>query len=157
MRKESGLKKASLLSMAALLILTMCLFTGCSGGGSGTTAVMTNDNGEAVELSAKELVEVDDSNDVKYKKEYLLKEVTVTGKVKEINENVRYNGILMDGYIKLEDNWEIDFQHTESTWYDHIDVISELEVGDTVEVVGELNYTKETNAVVFGVKSFKKL
>lgn len=96
---------------------------------------------EGVEyLTAKELCDIDSSNAIKFDNVYWCASVTVTGTVKKIEGPITINGTRYNWALYVEGgqaDWFIgDTQYNTSMVSD--DVLARLNVGDTVEITGEI-------------------
>lgn len=123
--------------LVIFMVLALCLSL-CACGGSGVTEATIIDNeGNTVQMTARELIALANENEVKFDKLYNRAEINLVGIVESIDTNTRFNGstILMD-IIKLKDGWEICMYSNS-----HDDVLQELSAGDTVEITSEIYFT----------------
>ena len=120
--------------LAIIMILTVCLaFCACGGGGS--TATITDNDGNTVQMTAKELISINEENESKFKKQFELADITVEGKVEKVEEakldfSFRYVDVI-DLY--LEGGWQIDLLKDK-----HEEVI-DLSKGDSVKVSSKIS------------------
>ena len=138
-------------TVAFLLVITLlvCL-AGCgnsSGGGNGGSAVdgevkakVINNNGETEYLTAKELSDIYNGNSVAFKNKYWEANVTVEGKVKEVNGNIIVDGTFYNWTVIIEGgekDWFIGkLKYSETTVTE--DFLATLNVGDTVIASGDI-------------------
>ena len=119
--------------LAIITILAMCLALCACGGG--TAATITDNEGNTVQMTAKELKEIYQKNEARFDKLYENAEVTLTGTVESIDSNFMYKGTSTRyDSIKLEDGWQIDIAHGS-----HDDILLKLSAGDSITVTSEIN------------------
>ena len=120
--------------LAIIMILTVCLaFCACGGGGS--TATITDNDGNTVQMTAKELISINEENESKFKKQFELADITVEGKVEKVEEakldfSFRYVDVI---HLYLEGGWQIDLLKDK-----HEEVI-DLSKGDSVKVSSKIS------------------
>lgn len=154
--KKPIYKKISFWIFIILLALIVGTYVSCSGVLNGADATVTTSTGEKVKISADELRDFYRENELKFNELYSGQSVTITGKVKDISGSTNYNGVLLDGYINIEDGnarWMISFAHTESNWKNFENIISKLSAGDTITVTGRVTVGTSYGVEVRGVKS----
>ena len=136
------MKKVLALIMVMVMVFSLCA---CGEGKSSAAPAKIVDNeGTEVEMTAEELIAIDDENSAKFDKYYEKAEITLTGTVKEVKSNVLVQsvGVLYD-YIVLEEGWEVWMIHDS-----HEDVLLELSAGDTIEVSSQIYSTDTTRVKV---------
>lgn len=118
--------------LAIIMVMALCLVLCACGGG--TAATITDNDGNTVQMTAKELKEVYDENEARFDKLYKDAEITLTGTVESIKSNFMYSGSSTRyDSITLEDGWQVDIAHGS-----HDDVLSELGAGSTITVTSEI-------------------
>ena len=139
--------------LIALLLFTILIFSlgACSNNSStnsnGTSntqknvkATVINKKGATEQLTAKELLDLSESNPVNFDNNYWSAKVTVTGTVNEIGGLSSINGTHYNWTLKVEGgecDWFIgDDKYNTSTVPE--DLIASLSKGDTVEISGEI-------------------
>lgn len=139
--------------LIALLLSTILIFSlwACSNNSStnsnGTSntqknvkATVINKKGATEQLTAKELLDLSESNPVNFDNNYWSAKVTVTGTVNEIGGLSSINGTHYNWTLKVEGgecDWFIgDDKYNTSTVTE--DLIASLSKGDTVEISGEI-------------------
>ena len=133
--------------LAIIMILTMCLVLCACGGG--TAATITDNEGNTVQMTAKELKEIYKENEARFDKLYENAEVTLTGTVESIDSNFMYKGTSTRyDSITFEDGWQIDIAHGS-----HDDVLLELSAGDTITVTSEINSAFSANIRLCSMRS----
>ena len=124
-------------ALFTVCVLICMLFCSCSnqGGtfsdsskGNTVATVITND-GESKRMTAKDLVDLKESNPVAFENKYFQAKVTVIGKVEKIHGRTTLDGHYMSAYLELEDGWIIDAYASD---------VADLAVGDTVKAVGNI-------------------
>ena len=118
--------------LAIIMVMVMCLALCACGGG--TSATITDNDGNTVQMTAKELQKVYDENEARFDKLYQDAEITLTGTVESIKSNFMYTGSSTRyDSITLEDGWQVDIAHGS-----HDDVLLELGAGSTITVTSEI-------------------
>lgn len=132
---------------AIIMVMTLCVsFCACGGG---TTATITDNEGNTVQMTAKELKAVYDENEAKFDKLYSDAEITLTGKVESIDSDFMYNGLSVRyDSIELEGGWQVDIAHGS-----HDDVLLELSAGDTITVTSEIHSAIGANITLCSMSS----
>ena len=108
----------------------LCLFalvgivtiTGC-GSNSTTKASIVDNEGNKVEMTAKELLDINSENEKKFEKYYKGAKIELTEKVKEVSS---CSGCIYD-IVYLENDWEVVFS---KDYYD----LADLNKGDKVHI-----------------------
>lgn len=110
--------------LTLLLIFSMCA---CS---SATPATIIDNEGNTIEMTAEELIEIAEGNNAQYEKYYLGAAIEVTGEVSQIETGV---GPYDNDCVYLEEGWVI---RTEDGWYDWADVA----IGTKLKVKSNISY-----------------
>lgn len=118
-----------------LAMIMMFSFAACGNANSASEynkAIITDKDGNVVEMTAKELCELYDSNTAKFNKLYERASITITGKIESINN---YSNNLHTYYsINIDNGWELQVaEHSELG-----ETIYKLNVGDTVKVTSKI-------------------
>ena len=118
----------------ASMLLVLCLMVGLCGcvGSDAKETKMTvvDNNGESVQISASEILEIHQSNGVQFNSKYYLAHAYVTGKVQSINYSFTsvYSREVEVYTITLEEGWQVEVLKA-----DHAEV-ENLNVGDTITI-----------------------
>lgn len=133
--------------LAIIMVMAVCLALCACGGG--TIATITDNDGNTVQMTAKELKKIYDENETRFDTLYQNAEVTLTGTVESINSNFMYSGTstLYDS-IELKDGWQVDIAHGS-----HDDVLLELSAGDTITVTSKINSAFGLNITLCSMRS----
>lgn len=103
-------------------------------------ATVVNKQGVTEQLTAKELLDIQSGNALKFDNDYWTAKVTVTGKISKIGGEEIINGSHYNWTLKIEGgegDWFIgEGKYNTSTVSK--DYIASLNVGDTVEISGEI-------------------
>lgn len=111
-----------------LFILLTLLLTGC-GSNSLTKSKIEDTDGNLVEMSAKDLVEIYNENEMKFKKTYSNSKIEIT----EEYDSISTAGNVTCVYLK--NNWVIAYHSSTGKL---IDVASELNKGDKLHFTGKI-------------------
>lgn len=142
------MKKLIALLLATILIFSLWACSNNSSTNSNSTsntqknvkATVINKKGATEQLTAKELLDLSESNPVNFDNNYWSAKVTVTGTVNEIGGLSSINGTHYNWTLKVEGgecDWFIgDDKYNTSTISE--DLIASLSKGDTVEISGEI-------------------
>lgn len=142
------MKKLIALLLATILIFSLWACSNNSSTNSNSTsntqknvkATVINKKGATEQLTAKELLDLSESNPVNFDNNYWSAKVTVTGTVNEIGGLSSINGTHYNWTLKVEGgecDWFIgDDKYNTSTVPE--DLIASLSKGDTVEISGEI-------------------
>ncbi len=119
--------------LAIIMIMVMCLALCACGGG--TSATITDNDGNTVQMTAKELISINNENESKFKKQFELADITVEGKVEKVEEamidfSIRYVDVI---HLYLEGGWQVDLLKDK-----HEEVI-DLSKGDSVKVSSKIS------------------
>lgn len=109
-----------------LIFVLVLIITGC--GNKGTKASIVDNEGNKVEMTAKELLDINSENSAKFEKYYKEAEIELTGTVEKVSTNM--GGWIYD-IVYLDDNWEIVFS---KDYYD----LSELEKGTKIHIISTI-------------------
>lgn len=146
------MKKLIAIILSLVLILSLCACgsstssnsSGSSNSKSNTTkdvkATVVNNKGETEYLTAKDLIDIQESNPLNFDNNYWSAKVTVTGTVNEIGGLSSINGTHYEWTLKVEGgecDWFIgDGKYNTSTVSE--DLLASLKKGDTVQISGEI-------------------
>ena len=116
--------------LALLMVLSLC----ACGGGGGTKATIVDNNGNTVQMSAKELAAVYEENEAKYKNTYQKAKCTVDGTVDSVESFLEsYGSSRQSVYrITLNEGWQVTVLEK-----GHEEVI-DLSKGDKVQITSYL-------------------
>lgn len=131
-------------ALSLLLALVLCLSL-CACGNSSSPAIITNNNGETEELTAKHLIELFESNEAKFDQQYESCPITIESTIKKIEGDSFYlNGVNYASFIlHLDGGWDVEILQSV---YD--EKYSNLEVGDTVKITSKIYHCSTLNEVV---------
>ena len=120
--------------VAAILMLVLVKGCGAELNTHNVPAKIVDNEGNHVEMTAKELEALQDENEAKFEKYYVGAKISFTGTVEEIKTNFTWNGssIIFDA-IYFEEGWYVFVLHGSEN-----DLLGELEVGDKVEVESQI-------------------
>ena len=121
-------------------------FAGCGNTNNASEynkATITDNEGNVVEMTAKELCDLYDSNTAKFNKLYQRASITFTGKISSINN---YSNNLYTYYsIKIDNGWELEVAE-----YSELgETIYKLDVGDVVKVTSKIQSAFGVNVTVY--------
>lgn len=123
--------------LAITMVLALCLSLCACGGSSDTKATIIDNEGNTVQMTAKELIALDDENSAKFDNLYQNAEITLVGTVESVDSGFRENGVsFLWDRITLEGGWQIQMYHGS-----HDEVLLELSAGDTVEITSKIKST----------------
>lgn len=125
-------KKIVILLSLAIII---CILLRTCGGNSAVKATIIDNDGTTVELSAKELCEIEESNEASFNNKYKLAEATIEGIVYSVDETqvvLELEGRIPAYKITLEGGWKVEVLQES-----HKEVI-DLKSGDKVEIVSHI-------------------
>ncbi len=140
------MKKIFAFILSLVLITSLCACGTNTQTNSGSTtktgikATVVNNDGNTEQLTAKQLCDFSDANKISFEKKYWCARVTVTGKIKKIESSTTINGthynwtLLIDGG---DGNWFIGDQRFNTSTVTE-DFLASLNIGDTVEISGEI-------------------
>ncbi len=122
------MKRVIPLFLALVLCLSLCA---CAGGvGKETSVKIVTKDGQTEYLSGKELLDADEANPVAFDEKYYEASVTVVSEITAIHGRSSLNGHDMNAYIELKGGWIVEAATAS--------VVSDLVVGDTVEITGKI-------------------
>lgn len=124
-------------ALIIIMVLALCFALCACGGSSETKATIIDNEGNTVQMTAKELIALDDENGAKFDNLYQDAEINLVGIVESVDSGFMQNGVsFLWDRITLENGWEIELYHGS-----HDDVLLELSAGDTVEVTSKIKST----------------
>lgn len=132
----------------SFLIVIALVFSLSACGGSGSPATITDNDGNVVQMTSKELCKVESENAARFEKVYYGADVVFTGTVKAVISNTSFNGGLTVDGIEFEDGWEV---HLRNGWYD--DILLQLNSGDKVKVKSQIFSASANKVTVLGMGS----
>lgn len=111
-----------------ILIILFCgimvlSLTGCENNSSESKAIIIDNDGNTVEMTANELIEIYKQNNAKFEKNYERAKIEITDEVEKVTTNVSGNAS-----IELKGNWQIMLK---SKSYD----LSRLASGDRIHII----------------------
>ncbi len=135
--------------LAIIMIMALCL-TFCACGGGGSTATIIDNDGNTVQMTAQELIDISKENESKFKKQFELADITVEGKVEKVEESkidfsIRYVDVI---HLYLEGGWQIDLLKDK-----HEEVI-DLSKGDSVKVSSKISRLATFNVTYITLDDF---
>ncbi len=135
--------------LAIIMIVALCL-TFCACGGGGSTATIIDNDGNTVQMTAQELIDISKENESKFKKQFELADITVEGKVEKVEESkidfsIRYVDVI---HLYLEGGWQIDLLKDK-----HEEVI-DLSKGDSVKVSSKISSLATFNVTYITLDDF---
>ena len=133
-------------------ILCCICILGMTGCGSNSKAQITVRNGDKVEMTAKELLDIRRNNGPKYDNHYEYAAITLTGtisKISSFDDKTFNNGYRDDIYIiTLKEGWEVWIKQAGNQSF-----IADLDSGNRIKVNSYLtSNTSSDNLVLFGIK-----
>ena len=128
MKRKDILILLTLVNFCLLLVLTSC-------GLRETKATIVDNQGEKIELSAKELKEVYETNEAKFERVYKGANISFEGTVKSVEADcTEYgSGIALDRIV-FEEGWKVSLAHGTNTEF-----LEDLEKGTKVRVKSNIN------------------
>lgn len=143
-----------------LLILICCVsllgLVGCGKndnnlGGKSKVGIATivDNNGETKKMTAKELLDIYNNNEAKFKKYYAGAEVNLTGIISSIDESFSFiKGTTVYLYvINLEDGWRIEIRKEGNE-----DFVADIDKGTKIQVSSNIVDKWNNKVQVYGVK-----
>lgn len=149
------MKKITLLLLALVMCFSLCA---CGGESAGTNAdadtektdnislaTIVDNEGNTVEISAKELLDLEKENEAKFEKYYLGADITFIGTVKSITTNYITSGssTKLDAIV-FEEGWKVELAQGQ-----YEDILVELSAGDKVQVESQIWSTWD-NVIIRG-------
>lgn len=122
-----------IMALGVVFCCVLVLFSGCFGGGKIKATVVTN-SGETKEMTLDEIKEIEETNSVLFKEEYVGAGITVTSTIKEIGGAFMLRSWFeCDAYLTLESG-------STGCFFKPIteDEAKNYNVGDTVTVSGKI-------------------
>ncbi|MGN1412935.1 MAG: zinc ribbon domain-containing protein [Anaerovoracaceae bacterium] len=159
--KKPIFKRISFWILIVLLVLMVGAYTSCAG--TFKSAKVTFANNELKASSAKEVVNLENENRIKWEQEYFNATVTITGKVEDIGSKTKIvNGGNLYASVRIADKgnkgWTFCFYTDEDSWSKYRDIVQDLEVGDTVTATGKITETMFTTGVeLHRITDFQKV
>ena len=110
---------------AIIMVMTLCVsFCACGGG---TTATITDNEGNTVQMTAEDLEKISDENEAKFEDLYKGAEIELTDTVESVSSDT----------VSLKGGWKVQLSKSK-----HADILAELSKGDSV-------YVKSNISIVF--------
>ena len=122
-----------IMAIGVVLCCVLVLFAGCFGGGKIKATVVTN-SGETKEMTLDEIKEIEESNSVLFKEEYVGADISVTSTIEKIGGAYMLRSWFeCDAYLELESG-------STGCFFKPIteDEAKTYNVGDTVTVSGKI-------------------
>lgn len=125
--------KKKIMVIGVVLCCVLVLFARCFAGGKVKATVVTN-SGETKEMTLDEIREIEETNSVLFKEEYVGADISVTAKIEKIGGAYRFpSWFECDAYLELESG-------STGCFFKPIteDEAKNYNVGDTVTVSGKI-------------------
>ena len=119
----------------ALVMVMMMVFALCACGGSGSPATIVDNDGNTVQMTAKELKAEYDENSARFKEIYYGGGIELNGTVESVTTNT----------VKLKEGWEVELSPQK-----HGDLLTSLNKGDKVYVKSNI-YSAFVNVELKGM------
>lgn len=135
------MKKAVSTILALALCFGMCACSSNSSNSSNVTndpkstpATITDNEGNTVSKSAKELMDLSSGNEAKFNSLYRGAKITFTGTLKKIETNTALNSSTPYDIVYFEEGWTVFLP-----MYTYTEVLSTLDIGSQVYVSSNIN------------------
>ena len=134
------MKRILAILLSAMFIFSLCACSNSTNTNSNVKATVVNKQGVTEQLTAKEILDISEANPLNFDNNYWSAKVTVTGKITKIGGTEIINGSHYNWTLTIEGgdgDWFIgDDKYNTSTVSE--DFIATLNIGDTVEISGEI-------------------
>lgn len=141
------MKKVVSLILALCIVLSFCACSGSEGDNPKKTnkATITDNEGNTVQLSAKELCKIYDENSINYEAKYLGAAATISGTVESVGSVYGYYYSFDVVKIQLRENWIIEVSELA-----HPEVVN-LSKGQKIEITAPLGWPSKGNVTMDGI------
>ena len=113
--------------LCILVLVGLVTIAGCAAGKN--YGIITDETGEKAKVTAKEMIDIYEGNEKKFKSLYYKKEIEITDEVEQVMEQGNVTCLF------LKNNWVIATDELEGVF---IDFTSKLDVGDKVHISGSI-------------------
>ena len=136
-RRKRNEKNTVIILIAIVIIIAAIILIKCLGTGDAKATIIDN-QGNTVELTAKELMDIHNENEATFDTLYSNAEISLVGTVEKIEYNISTSGgsglFIKRDYITLKEGWELAVIHGS-----HDDVLLNLKNGDKLEIQTEIS------------------